>query len=137
MLRYRSAIFVVAVLLLVGGCGKQPDYGYAPQFTLPDLNGVSVSLSDFKGKVLIIDFWTTWCPGCVAEIPHFIELQEEYEEQGFEIITIILKIDQFQVSDVILDAPAHLPANPAESLPLIAEFWQRPQQKIHTRRVIH
>jgi len=93
-----AIVFGVALILLVSGCGKQLDYGYAPQFTLPDVNGVSVSLSDFKDKVLIIDFWTTWCSGCVAEIPHFIELQEEYEEQGFEIITISL--DEGGAADV-------------------------------------
>jgi peroxiredoxin len=85
-------LFVLSVLIsIVAGCQKkQPDYGYAPQFTLPDVNGSQVALSDFQAKVLIVDFWATWCTGCVAEIPHFIELYDQYKGQGLEIIAISL-----------------------------------------------
>jgi len=62
----------------------------APSFTLRDLNGKQVSLSDFKGKVVILDFWATWCPPCVIEIPHFIELYEQYKDQGFVMVGISL-----------------------------------------------
>jgi len=62
----------------------------APSFTLQDLNGKTVSLSDFQGKVVVLDFWATWCPPCVMEIPHFIELYEQYKDQGFAIVGISL-----------------------------------------------
>jgi peroxiredoxin len=62
----------------------------APAFTLTDLSGKSVSLSDFKGKVLILDFWATWCPPCKKEIPDFIELQKQYGSQGVQIVGIAL-----------------------------------------------
>ncbi len=65
-----------------------PSAKSAPSFTLQDLNGKQVSLSDFKGKVVILDFWATWCPPCVKEIPHFIELYQQYKDQGFAIIGI-------------------------------------------------
>jgi len=85
------AFLIAAVTFIAAGCAKkQPDYGNAPKFTLPDVNGNQVALSDFQGKVLIVDFWATWCPGCVAEIPHFIELYDQYKEQGLEIIAISL-----------------------------------------------
>jgi cytochrome c biogenesis protein CcmG/thiol:disulfide interchange protein DsbE len=62
----------------------------APAFTLQDLNGKNISLSDLRGKVVIIDFWATWCPPCVKEIPHFVELHEQYKDKGVEIVGISL-----------------------------------------------
>jgi len=62
----------------------------APYFILPDLDGKMVSLKDFKGKVLILDFWATWCPPCREEIPHFQELYAKYRGKGFEVIGIAL-----------------------------------------------
>jgi cytochrome c biogenesis protein CcmG/thiol:disulfide interchange protein DsbE len=62
----------------------------APMFTLQDLNGQDVSLSDFEGKVVILDFWATWCPPCKAEIPHFIELYKQYKDKGLVVIGIAL-----------------------------------------------
>jgi len=60
----------------------------APDFALRDLDGKEVKLADFKGKVVILDFWATWCPPCVKEIPHFIELYREYKEQDFAMVGI-------------------------------------------------
>lgn len=57
-------------------------------FSLPDLAGNTVSSSDYKGKVLIVDFWGTWCPPCRLEIPHFVELRNNYREAGLEVVGI-------------------------------------------------
>ena len=70
----------------------------APDFTLQDLNGEQVRLSDFKGKIVILNFWATWCPPCIREIPDFIELYEQYNDKGLEILGISL--DQAGISVV-------------------------------------
>lgn len=58
----------------------------APDFVLPKVDGGSLQLSDLRGQVVVLDFWDTWCPPCKKEIPGFIELQEQYGEQGLTII---------------------------------------------------
>jgi len=62
----------------------------APEFTLKDLQGKTWILSDFKGKVLFLNFWATWCPPCRTEITDFIEAYQTYRKKGMEIIGISL-----------------------------------------------
>lgn len=91
-----KTLWIVALISILNGCSKkQPDYGYAPQFTLPDVKGGQVSLNDFEGKVVIVNFWATYCTGCIAEMPHFVELYGKYKDQGFEMIGISLDKNGF------------------------------------------
>ena len=60
----------------------------APAFSLPDLQGHEVKLSQFKGKVLVIDFWATWCPPCREAIPDLIAMKKKYGPRGFDIVGI-------------------------------------------------
>ncbi len=60
----------------------------APQFVLKDLNGRTVRLSAYRGKVVVINFWATWCPPCRAEMPDLVRYQREYARQGLQIIGI-------------------------------------------------
>ena len=69
----------------------------APAFTLEDINGKKVSLSDFKGKVVIVDFWATWCPPCRKSIPDLIELQKKYKNK---IAVIGISVDMDTKSNV-------------------------------------
>jgi|WetSurMetagenome_2_1015567.scaffolds.fasta_scaffold45624_5 peroxiredoxin len=62
--------------------------GAAPQFTLHDVDGRPISLSSYRGKVVILDFWAPWCPPCRREIPDFISLQNQYASQGLQVIGI-------------------------------------------------
>jgi len=60
----------------------------APGFTLRDLSGQSVSLSDYAGKVVLINFWATWCGPCKLEMPHLDKMDREFEAKGFEVLSI-------------------------------------------------
>ena len=60
----------------------------APTFSLTDITGKPLKLSDYQGKVVVLDFWATWCGPCRIEIPGFIELQKRYAAQGFTMIGI-------------------------------------------------
>ena len=64
-------------------------------FTLKDLGGRDVPLASYKGKVLLLDFWATWCGPCKVEIPAFIELYNKYKSQGFEVVSVVL-LDKFE-----------------------------------------
>lgn len=56
--------------------------------TMKDMNGADYKLADLKGKVILVNFWASWCAPCLAEIPEFIKVREEYHDKGFEIIGI-------------------------------------------------
>ena len=63
------------------------------KFTFKDVNGKSVTLSDYKGKVVLLDFWATWCPPCRKEIPGFIELYNTYKSRGLVVIGVSMDED--------------------------------------------
>ena len=70
----------------------------APDFNLEDFNGKSKSLSEFKGKVVLLNFWATWCPPCRAELPELSEIYTRYKDRGVAIIGI--NLDEERDKDV-------------------------------------
>jgi peroxiredoxin len=87
--------WLVAVSLAHGAdsTGKEPTGSLrkaAPDFALTNLSGQTVRLSDFKGKIVLLDFWATWCPPCRMEIPNFVQLQKQYADRGFTVLGIAL-----------------------------------------------
>ena len=68
-------------------------HSVAPDFSLRDLNNQPLDLANYRGKVVLLDFWATWCTPCRGEIPHFVELQDKYREQGLQVIGISMDDD--------------------------------------------
>jgi len=62
----------------------------APNFKLAKINGEEFNLSDFKGKVVMLNFWGTWCPPCRKEIPDLVNLQNKYNKEGLEVVGVTL-----------------------------------------------
>jgi peroxiredoxin len=60
----------------------------APDFSFPDLNGKKVGLSDYKGKVVLVNIWATWCPPCRDEMPSMQKLYERFKGEGFELLAV-------------------------------------------------
>jgi len=80
----------------------------APPFALKDSNGKMISLTDYRGKVLLLDFWATWCTGCKMEIPWFSEFQQTYGGQGLAVVGISMDESGWSVVRPFL-AKNHVP----------------------------
>jgi thiol-disulfide isomerase/thioredoxin len=79
-----------------------------PEFNLPDLSGSRRTISEWQGKVLVINFWATWCPPCRKEIPDFIALQQQYAVQGLQFIGIALE-DKEPVAEFLTATKVNYP----------------------------
>jgi peroxiredoxin len=88
----RSIVFwllCLSLLSLLSSCStekKRADSGKAPDFTLKNLEGEEIALSKLKGRVVLLDFWATWCGPCRESIPHLIDLYNNFQSKGFTII---------------------------------------------------
>jgi len=101
-------VLILTSVLLVGGCTAQapqpPKVGKpAPEFQLPNLEGQSISLGDFRGKSVLINFWATWCPPCRSEMPFIQEVYEEWSDKGLVVLAIDIgesssKVENFMQS---------------------------------------
>ncbi len=101
----RVVLILIAILLLAGlyeasrrhtakgGAPSAASHSLAPDFSLTELNGQPLNLASYRGKVVLLDFWATWCTPCRGEIPHFIEFQNDYRDHGFQVIGISMDDD--------------------------------------------
>ena len=102
---------LISLVLLISNCGNsgnqtsvnRGDYPPAPSklmnASLTKLDGSTFKLTDYKGKVLVVNVWATWCGPCRIEIPHFVKLQDELKDKGFEIVG--LNVDEEDTPEMI------------------------------------
>lgn len=74
--------------------GRVGELRPAPDFSLTDLGGKKLRLSDYRGHVVLLDFWASWCDPCKREIPHFADMQNRYGPQGLQVIGISMDDDE-------------------------------------------
>lgn len=103
-----SAIIAVSAVLALGGCSTgtavkaaavRPEKSRkpAPEFSLKDSTGATVKLSDYKGKVVLLNFWATWCGPCKIEIPWFVEFEKTYKDKGFAVLGVSMDEEGWEV----------------------------------------
>jgi peroxiredoxin len=91
MKRWICAVFLLAVFAMCG-CSKHEEPAVegkaAPDFTLKDLSGRDVQLSSLKGKVVLVNFWATWCPPCREEVPSMVRLNQAMQGKPFQMLAV-------------------------------------------------
>lgn len=105
--RFKALVSIacsLALLFVVVSCKSRQkalvEEDKTPDFTLNDINGGKVTLSDFRGKVVVVEFWATWCPPCRESVPEMKSLYEKFKGKDFELLGISLDQGGSALSDV-------------------------------------
>lgn len=108
----------LGLALALTACGKKERASaggdYAPAFTLQASDGTTVKLSDYAGKVVLLDFWASWCPPCRAAIPHIVELQTALGAQGFQAVGLNLDENPDDLTAFLQENPVNYPMAKAD-----------------------
>ena len=90
----KSLLIAVAVLALAGALAYAlMDKPGAPAVTFTTLEGKPIALDELRGKVVLVNFWATSCPGCIKEMPGMVETYKQYKDRGFEIVAVAMRYD--------------------------------------------
>ena len=91
-----AALLIAATFQIPAAARLPNDRKPAPDFSLTDANGSRITLSGYKGRVVLLDFWATWCTGCKVEIPWYVEFQKKYAQQGLTSIGVAMDDEGWQ-----------------------------------------
>lgn len=115
-MKFRTGIifsFVFAILLVGSARAQEPTdallHKSAPTFVRKDLKAHHIDLSAYKGKVVLLNFWATWCAPCQIEMPRFAVWQKTYAAQGFEVIAVSMDDEQTLVLEFLKKHPMPFP----------------------------
>jgi len=111
-----AIVILIGLVGLVGGLALRysmypaptAEAAPLPDFTLPDVSGQTRAIGEWKGKVLVINFWATWCPSCREEMPDLVALQQRYAGQGVQVLGIALE-DKEPVEDYLKSTRINYP----------------------------
>jgi thiol-disulfide isomerase/thioredoxin len=99
----------------------------APDFSLPDMDGEAHTLSEFRGKVVMLNFWATWCPPCRREMPSMQRLYEKYRDRGLEVVAV----NQFEDPDLVFEFTGRLSLEP--TFPILFDRESRVSEQFRVK----
>ena len=109
-MRIKSNLFIMTMLwLIVAGSAVGGDNPPAPDFTLTDANGQSVTLSDLRGQVIMINFWASWCGPCRQEMPLLEQIHQRYEPLGFTLLGVNVEENPADGQAFLKERPVSFP----------------------------
>jgi len=138
--RIKAIVFFVVVGLIAGGfvyrqAQHTGDPGVinigqkAPEFSIKDESGRLVKLSDFRGKVVFVNFWGTWCPSCVDEMPEIQKLYEHFKGRKFEMLEVSIDNDWPEIHQFYKDHNLALPTylDPGHQIATLYKVYKFPE----------
>lgn len=121
MTKFKAVLLGIAITLLAGTAGFYSQQYFAhkaanhrPDFSLPDMNGKLRHISEWDGKVILLNFWASWCPPCRKELPDFVQLYDDYGSKGFIVVGVAIDKQQ-DIADFMDSVGVEYPVMISES----------------------